>query len=320
MTNGQNKKPMIGVVLLGFGAPDSPKAVRPFLENILSDLKKTNLAVFEERVKEAEKRYQKIGGRSPLLEITQRQAQALENELNANKNRFKVYIGMRYWHPFIREAVEDIVRDKVGQVVVLSLAPHYSRVTAGASMKEFKKFLGETPSAIEAIYVGSWFDHPAYLDALAEKIKEGLAWFSKDSCSRIQVIFSAHSLPQQLIEAGDPYLDHLKATVSGVLERLGRINWQLAFQSKGRQGKWLGPEVGDVLRKLTREGQREVLVVPLSFVSDNVETLYDLDVALKDQAESLGIKTFRRAGLLNDSPRLIEAFAQIILEKVSLKQ
>lgn len=320
MLDGEVEESMIGVVLLGFGAPDSLQAVRPFLENVLSDLKRKNPTAFEQRAGKAEERYREIGGFSPLLEITRRQAQALESKLNTNEGRFKVYIGMRHWHPFIKDAVKDIVRDKPTEVVVLSLAPHYSRITTGASVEDFRKALTETHADIKATYIESWFDHPTYLDALVERVKEGLAQFPQDSRPKVQVIFSAHNLPQRLIETGDLYLDHLQATISGVLERLGRISWRLVFQSRGEQGKWLEPEIGEVLKRLAQEGHDRILVVPLSFISDNIETLYDIDIVARGQAESAGITIFKRAPLLNDSPQLIEAFFQMVLGKAYLKE
>lgn len=323
MSNVECRGPKIGVLLLGFGAPDNLEAVEPFLHNILSGRGKISPLDFKRRLEKVVQHYREIGGRSPLLDITREQAQALEKRLNVGDRGFKVYIAMRHWHPYIRDTVEDIIGDGIKRMVVLSLSPQYTRMTTGSNIEELKGVLSDLKADLKAdlevTYIESWHDSPFYLDALAEKVEEGLAWFPEECSGKVQVIFSAHSLPKGLIECGDPYLEHLKATVAGVLERIGPVPWHLAFQSRGGPGEWLEPEIDSVLDRLAREGNREVLIVPISFISDNVEILYDIDIELRRRAESRGITKFHRALLLNASSKLIEALAQIVLEHLSKK-
>ncbi len=319
MSKVESRGPKIGVLLLGFGAPDSLEAVEPFLYNILSCRGEISPLDFKRRLEKVIQRYREIGGRSPLLDITKEQAQAIEKRLNMGDRGFKVYIAMRHWHPYIRNTVKDIIGDGIKRVVVLSLSPQYTRVTTGSNIEELKRVLSDLKADLEVTYIESWHDSPFYLDALAEKVEEGLAQFPRERREKVQVIFSAHSLPRRLIECGDPYLEHLKATIAGVLERIGPIPWHLAFQSRGDRGEWLEPEIDSILDRLAKEGNHEILVVPISFISDNVEILYDIDIELHKRAESKGITKFHRAPSLNASPRFIEALTQIVLEHLSKK-
>lgn len=306
----------IGVVLLGFGAPDSAEGVYPFLENVLFSLKESNRSAFEARAKAALLRYEKIGGCSPLLEITRKQAELLKERLDLMGLEAEVYIAMRFWHPFIQETLEKARADEVQKFIVLSLSPQYTRTTVGACIKEFKEQFKALEMTQPAIFIENWATNPAYLDAVALKVSEGLDKFPQDQREKAELLFTAHSLPKKEIDLGDPYLAHMKATLHGILSRIGPRPWQLAFQS-GRKNSpdWLGPEAGTVLQELAHEGKTSVLVVPLSFISDNIETLYDIDIELSRKAELLGI-TLLRSSCLNDAPQLIEAFCRLILENV----
>lgn len=313
MEQGENtiseSKETIGVLLLGFGGPDSLKAVEPFLENLFSDPERA-----KQRAQSVIERYKQIGGNSPLLKITRKQAQALEERLNEGGGDFKVFIGMRYWHPFIEEAVQEIFREGINRIIALSLSPHYARTTTGSSFKELKRVLANLKADLEVTYVNSWYDHPAYLDALAEKIEAGLSQFSEEQRKKVQLIFTAHSLPKAFVETGDPYLNQLKATIAGVLKRISPVSWRLSFQSRTGPGEWLEPETNFVLDELAKKGYHEVLMVPISFISDHVEILYDIDIVYRKQAQSKGITAFRRTESLNASPKFIEALAQIVRE------
>lgn len=311
-------KKTIGVLLLGFGGPDSLEAVQPFLYNLFLEREGQTRArlIAERRSKEVAERYKKIGGRSPLLDITKEQAQSLERRLNVGDGPFKVYIAMRYWHPFIEETIRDILRDGIKRIVALSLSPHFTRMTTGSIFKKLKEVLANLTTDLKITYIDSWYNHQAYINALVEKIEEGISQFPNEHRNKVQVIFSAHSVPKEFIEGGDPYLEQLKATIAGVLKRIGLISWHLAFQSRSGPVAWLEPETDFVLDKLAKEGHRDVLIVPISFVSDHVETLYDIDIIYRQQAESKGI-TFRRTPSLNASPKFIEALAQIVREHLS---
>lgn len=303
-------KEMVAVLLLGFGGPDSLEAVEPFLENLFSD---PELA--KKRAESVIERYRQIGGRSPLLEITRMQAQALERRLNEGGGAFKVFIGMRYWHPFIEEAVQEILGEGINRIIALSLSPHYARTTTGSSFKELRRILAGLRADLEVTYVDSWYDHPAYLDAWAEKIEAGFAQFSEEQRGKVQLIFTAHSLPKAFIESGDAYLKQLKATIAGVIKRIGQVSWHLSFQSRTGPGEWLEPETDFVLDELAKKGYHEVLMVPISFISDHVEILYDIDIVYRKHAQSIGITAFRRTESLNASPKFIEALAQIVKDR-----
>ncbi len=307
---------MTGVVLCNMGGPDSLQAVRPFLENLFSDpeilrfplsgILQQPLArwISRKRAPRVAERYRRIGGRSPIGEITRAQADALASALGPD---WTVTVAMRYWHPRAREAAAELRCRGATRIVVLPLYPQYSRATTGSSLADLDAGLaaaglGDLPTRV----VRSWHDHPAYLDALAEAVAEGLRGFDGAT-----VLFSAHSLPVKLIERGDPYLDQVRATVAGVVERLGNPSHRLAFQSRTGPVRWLGPGVEETLEALAAEGLRRILVVPVSFVSDHIETLYEIDVEYADLARTLGIREFRRCPALNTRPSFVRALARI---------
>ncbi|MFZ3063114.1 MAG: ferrochelatase [Actinomycetota bacterium] len=300
---------MIGVLLLGFGGPDSLEAVEPFLRNLTG--RKISPAQLEKTIE----RYKLIGGRSPLLDITRKQAEVLEKYLNADDGNFKVYIGMRYWHPFIKDTLEAMVRDGVSRIIALSLSPFESRTTTGAYFAEVERALSELGVNLGVTYVSGWYNHPLYIDAVGEKVEEGLAWFG-GSRGEVQIIFSVHSLPQKFIEEGDPYVEQVEQTVRDVVRVVEPVSWHLAFQSRGGgPGEWLEPEVNSVLEDLVRKEYKKVLLVPIGFVSDHIETLYDIDIVYRKKAESLGM-TFHRSESLNASPKFVDALTQIVVDNL----
>ncbi|GAW90920.1 ferrochelatase [Calderihabitans maritimus] len=308
MVTGGN---LTGILLMAFGAPDSPEAVEPFLRKLLG-----NRPLPEPVLAKIKERYNLIGGKSPLLEITQTQAFKLEEKLKQRGKSCRVYTGMCYWHPFIEEALAQMVEDGINRVLALSLSPHYSRVSTGAYLRQLEAALDRYGGSLQVTRAGDWYDHPLYIQALAEKVGEGLRQFPEDVRAEVPLVFSAHSVPLEHIEGGDPYLEQVEKTASALAETLGEVQWQLAFQSKGAgKGRWLEPEVEKVLEQLRDQGKKNVLLVPLSFVSDHVETLYDMDIALKEYARSLGLN-FVRCSTLNDSPAFIEALVQIIEQKL----
>jgi ferrochelatase len=332
----QSGNETIGIVLLNLGGPDSLKAVRPFLYNLFSDRNIIRLGpsfmqkplaslISTFRSKKTEKLYSLIGGKSPIVDITTTQAKALEEELKSkiqnlnSKITFKVYVAMRYWHPLIEEVIPDIYNNGIRKIVVLTLYPHYSVTTTGSSLLKLKEFLKDYP--LETSYISQWFNHPLYIEALVDLIREGIESFHikseiKNPKSKIDihVLFSAHSLPQEFIDRGDPYVDHIKGTISEITKLLPVI-WHLSYQSKTGPVKWLEPSTEDKLEELAREGARNVLVVPISFVSDHIETLYEIDILYQNMAQELGI-TLKRVNSLNIHPVFVKALADMVMQNV----
>jgi ferrochelatase len=272
--------------------------------------------------------YSLIGGKSPILDITTAQAKALEDTLRSevrgqkSEVSFKVYIGMRYWHPFIEEVVPDIYKNGIRRIVALALYPHYSVTTTGSSVLKLKEVLKDYP--LETSYISEWFNHPLYIEALVDLIKEGMELFTPSLTlpprggggggRDIHILFSAHSLPQEFIDRGDPYVNHIQGTISEIMKLLP-VTWHLSYQSKTGPVKWLEPSTEDKLRELARDGARNILVVPISFVSDHIETLYEIDILYKNMAQELGI-TMKRVNSLNIHPAFITALADMIIQNV----
>ncbi|MEW6662119.1 MAG: ferrochelatase [Bacillota bacterium] len=305
-----------GVLLLGFGGPGGPEEVKPFMAKLMG-----GRTPGPDLVARVWSRYQAIGGSSPLLEITLAQAAALEKNLEAEKNQandqWKVYVGMGYWRPWIRDAVARMKKDGIKKGVAISLAPFYSRVSTGAYVRELDLALQEFQSP-EIKLCRQWHLNPLYIKALANRVKESLRGISPQVAREIPVVFTAHSLPLNHIGAGDPYVKQARETMTAVSRQLDSQPAYLAFQSKGgSSGPWLEPEVQSVLLDLSREGYRLVVVLPFGFVSDHVETLYDLDIELKQYAQSLGLELVR-APALNDAPEFISALAEIAREDYNL--
>jgi len=338
----------IGVILLNLGGPDSLQAVRPFLYNLFSDRNIIRLGpsflqkplaylISTFRSKKTERMYSLIGGKSPLLDITTAQARALEDSINfefRNSNfkfSFKVYIGMRYWYPFIEEVIPNMYKKGIRRIIALSLYPHYSVTTTGSSVLKMKEVLKGYP--IEVSYISQWFNHPVYIEALVDLIKEGMELFMVDEHitppespplvkggvggvsgvkGDIHVLFSAHSIPQKFVEQGDPYVDHIQGTISKIT-KLFPITWHLSYQSKTGPVKWLEPSTEDKLKELAGKGVRNIFMVPISFVSDHIETLYEMDILYKKMAQDLGI-TLKRMNSLNTYPVFIKALSNMVTQ------
>lgn len=299
-------------MLMAFGGPDSLESVEPFMEKLMKGRKPT-----PEILARAKDKYKLIGGKSPLPEITKRQAGALEARLNEDSDgqiKFKTYIGMRYWHPFIEDTIEKMASDGIKEACAISMSPHHSKVSTGAYAEEIKRVVSEKKLDIDIKMVEGMHDHPIFIDAVAEKVKSALDRFPQEKRAGVQVVFSAHSLPVSYIESGDPYVDEINETIEAVLEKLGPVSWHLAYQSKGNiPGAWLGPMLEEVFQKLVEDGHMEVLVVPIGFAADHVETLWDLDIFHKKQAEDLGMH-YERSEALNDSPKFMEALSMMVKE------
>jgi len=311
----------IAVLLLNLGGPDSLEAVRPFLFNLFSDREIIRLGpsfmqkplaylISTLRHKKTEGYYRLIGGKSPIFDITTAQAKALEEGLNDSRS-FKVFIGMRYWHPLIEATVSEIFHQGIKRVIALGLYPHYSIATTGSSFSKMEEVVSRFPMEVSTI--SSWHDHPLYIGALVEKIQRGMEFFySREGVSKdnVHVLFSAHSLPKKFIEEGDPYVEHIRGTINEITKRL-EIQWDLSYQSKSGPVEWLEPSTDEMIRELAGRGVKNLLVVPVSFVSDHIETLYEIDILYKNMAKSLGMR-LERTESLNTSPLFISALAEIV--------
>jgi protoporphyrin/coproporphyrin ferrochelatase len=310
----------VGVVLFQLGGPDTLEAIEPFLFNLFCDpdiidfpfarIGRKPLAklISSTRARKVQHHYATIGGGSPIRRFTEQQARALQLELRQSGMDAHCFVAMRYWHPFTAEAVEQLRAANCDEVVLLPLYPHYSRTTTGSSLNEWKRrFRGDLPvKSIETFY-----RHELYLEAVTEKIEEGLARFADPQ--RPEIVFSAHSVPVAVIEKGDPYQRQIEETVELLMQRGGWPNrYRLCYQSKVGASKWLQPSLHAALRDLAAEKCREVCIVPISFVSDHVETLGEIDHEAREEAAHLGIEKFEMTSGLNDSPTFIAALADLV--------
>ena len=299
---------MKALFLLAFGGPRSIDEVEFLLVRLFRGRKPSSEQV--ERVKE---RYRLIGGFSPLPEITLRQARGLEKKLNSKGSAFKSYVGMRYGHPLIEETLKEILRDGITEIVALPMAPFQSRASTGAYMEEVNRVRKNLDKEVSLSFAIGWHLHPLFIEAVRERIKEGLKEFDEEERKKVHLLFTAHSLPKSIVEK-DPYAKEIGASIQGVLEKLEPFPWHLAYQSKGGGlEEWVGPDVESVLGELSKEKIREVLIVPIGFVSDHIEILYDIDILYQDKAKLLGMR-LKRTPSLNFSKRFIEALATIVEE------
>ncbi len=312
----------IGVVLFQLGGPDSLDAIEPFLYNLFCDpdiidfpfarIARQPLArlISTTRSRQVRDHYAEIGGRSPILEYTRRQAQALEHDLRRDFDA-RVVVAMRYWHPFTQEAIHELEAHAPEQVVLLPLYPQYSRTTTGSSLNEWNRRFQPNGWNPHISAVSEFHEDSGYIETLVESIQESLAGF--DDPADVDMVFSAHSVPVAVIESGDPYQRHIERTVDLVWNR---GQWparrHLCYQSKVGASKWLQPSMHATIKRLAEQGSRHVLVVPVSFVSDHVETLHEIDIEHRAQARGLGIHDFRMVPGLNDAPRFISVLARLV--------
>ena len=311
----------VGVVLFQLGGPDTLEAIEPFLFNLFCDpeiidfpfarIGRRPLArlISSTRAKKVQHHYAAIGGGSPIRRFTQQQARALQTNLNQSGVDARCFVAMRYWHPFTAEAVALLREAKCDEVVLLPLYPQYSGTTTGSSLNEWRRlFADDLPTAC----VENFYRHELYLAALVEKIQEALARFPDPG--RAEIVFSAHSVPQSVIDKGDPYQRQIEETVALLMQRGGWRNpHRLCYQSKVGASKWLQPSLHTTLRDLAAAGRREVCVVPVAFVSDHVETLGEIDHEARKEAAGLGIRQFEMTAGLNDSPIFIAALANLVM-------
>lgn len=321
MTSTFNKK--IAVVLLNMGGPDSLDAVEPFLCNLFSDRDIIRLPcpaflqpyiakiIASKRAPKSRKYYEMIGGKTPLTGITERQGEKLAEVLSQAGVPAECFVAMRYWHPFASEAVKSVQLKGIKRVVALSLYPHYSQVTGGSSIKDLCAAIEKENADFELTIIDRFYDKPAYIACLQSRIENALTQFTEEEQKRLQIVFSAHSVPQKLIAGGDPYLDYTTTTFRLVTEKFKTYPCYLAFQSRAGPVKWLEPDTAELLDQLMQSGKKEFLMVPVSFVSDHVETLYEIDILYRSQVEKQGGKLVRIESL-NDADDFIEMLAGLV--------
>jgi ferrochelatase len=298
----------IAILLMAMGGPDSLENVEPYLKNV-----RGGRPTSPELVEEIRQRYRVTGGKSPVLGITREVARALEHRLNAGgETRYRCYVGLRHWHPFIKEAYAELLEDFPERIIGFCMAPQYSSLSIGAYMKKVEEARAELASETPISFVTSWHRHPLLIAAIVDNIRRALQAFPAEVRSRVPILFTAHSLPERVVAMKDPYPDEVKATAQAVCEQLGSQPTRFAYQSQGRSAeKWLGPAVEETLSDLAQEGHRHVLVAPIGFVCDHVETLYDIDIELRQLARTKGMQ-LERIPMLNASAPLIDIVTSVV--------
>src|SRR6185369_731566 len=305
------------VLLLQMGGPDSIDAVEPFLLNLFSDREIIKIGpawlqpviarlIVKRRARHVEENYRLVGGRSPLRKLTEEQAANLEKELG---DGYRCFVAMRYWRPSTIEALAEIKKAGISAITAVSLYPHYSKATTGSSIKELKRVLAEAKVDFTVQYIDSFYSNPLYIEAIQDRIREGLSQFHP--LADVELLFSAHSLPVSFIQEGDPYLEQIQESVKLVMKSFD-LPHHLSFQSKAGPVKWLEPSTDEMLQSLAQSGSKNILVVPLSFVSDHIETLHEIDIEYAKKAWELGIARFERVPSLNSSPKFISCLADLV--------
>jgi protoporphyrin/coproporphyrin ferrochelatase len=320
----------VGVLLLNLGGPEKLEDVRPFLFNLFSDPEIIRLPfpwlqkplawfIATSREKKSQENYKHIGGGSPLRRITDEQAVALQGKLLEKGLDVKMYVGMRYWHPFTEEAIAQIKRDGITRLVILPLYPQFSISTSGSSFRLLEQIWQADPSLQEIDYtvIQSWYDRAGYLRAMADLIAQELD--QTPNPEKVHIFFSAHGVPQSYVEeAGDPYQQEIEDCTRKIIETLKRSNEHtLAYQSRVGPVEWLKPYTEDAIPELAKQGVNDLLVVPISFVSEHIETLQEIDMEYRELAEESGIHNFYRVPALNTHPVFIEDLADLVIESLN---
>ena len=321
------------ILLFNLGGPDDLASVEPFLVNLFSDREIIELpagaalqpvfarVIAKLRGPSVRRNYARIGGGSPQLRLTREQAKALEQRLNGDcGNAFRVFLAMRYSRPTCEDALAAIAAAGITRIVTLTLFPHYSKATTGSSRREFDRTLARVAwgNRFEITHIDRFPADPRYIEAMAETVARAWMRIPAERRSDAVLLFSAHGLPQKFIDEGDPYVDEIQATRASILDRL-KFNGRevLAYQSRTGPVKWIGPGTEQMLERLGHDGVKDVLVVPLSFVSDHIETLYEVDLLFAETAQKAGITGYWRTDALNSSPLFIEALAGLVEDHVS---
>ncbi|MEH2464636.1 ferrochelatase [Nostoc sp.] len=317
----------VGVLLLNLGGPDKLEDVGPFLYNLFSDPEIIRLPfrwlqkplawfIASRRLKTSQENYKQIGGGSPLRRITEAQGEALKEQLGYLGQEADIYVGMRYWHPYTEEAIAQLTQDNIENLVILPLYPQFSISTSGSSFRLLEKLWQEDPKLqrIDYTVIPSWYKQPGYLQAMAELIAQELDQFPNPD--DVHIFFSAHGVPKSYVEeAGDPYQQEIEECTALMMQTLNRPNVHtLAYQSRVGPVEWLQPYTEDALKELGAQGVKDLVVVPISFVSEHIETLQEIDIEYREVAEESGIHNFRRVPAPNTHPVFINALADLVID------
>jgi ferrochelatase len=315
------------VVLFNLGGPDSLEAIKPFLFNLFSDRDIFKIPVGQKifakimsvfRAPSVKEKYKRIGGKSPINDWTQLQQSMLQQELQKLVPGIEVYAAMRYWHPTIRDIADKVTQKSFDKVVLLPLYPHYSITTTGSSFNEWKRvYKGE---AEKLIYVYDYFDNQRYINALNERIDETILRFPENVRDDIQLLFSAHGLPESIAKQGDPYPKQIDKTVACVMKaRNFSHGYHLCFQSKVGPAKWLKPSTDEMIRGLAAKRKKQLLVIPISFVSDHIETLFELDIEYRMVADEANIENYMVMKGLNNSKTFVAALKELAVQALQIQ-
>ncbi len=330
MTGTMKSDSPLGVVLLQLGGPDSLEHVEPFLYNLFNDpdiidlplafLFRRGLArlISRRRAPKVQEYYRRIGGKSPILKLTRRQARALERELSDSLNA-RVYVAMRYWHPMTEEVVHQLHHDGIRRVLLLPLYPHFSRTTTGSSVNEWNRVVArQDMNGLEFDVVNDYCEHPLYIRSLVRNITIALRRVPQLDRHKVHLVFSAHGTPVKLVQSGDPYQRQIIKTYEAVLAE-GRFGLEhhLCYQSKVGPERWLEPSLETTIKELAGRKVSHVLVIPIAFVSDHSETLWEINIQIREEAKKLGIRYYDMSPALNTNPLFIQALADLVQRKVT---
>ncbi|MEW6701414.1 MAG: ferrochelatase [Bacteroidota bacterium] len=314
----------IAVVLFNLGGPDSIEAIEPFLYNLFSDPDIFNLPfgqklfariISKRRAPKVAEEYKLIGGKSPINMWTEKQRTMLEENLRKDFQSLDVYTAMRYWNPLTTETILKVKNQNYDKIILLPLYPHYSITTTGSSFNEWKRHYEGDNSKL--IFVNDYYLNENYIAAINQRIDEAILRFPEQVRSEIQIVFSAHGTPVSLVKKGDPYSTQIKETVEAVMRaRHHSHNYHLCFQSKVGPMKWLEPATDTMIEELATHNKKNLLIVPISFVSDHIETLFELDIEYRHIANKCGIENYIVMKGLNDSELFIEALAEIVKQQM----
>ncbi len=309
---GPGRKDLVALLVMAYGTPQSLDQVEPYYTHIRHGRPPT-----PELLQELIDRYKAIGGKSPLHEITEEQARRVAAVVAERLGRpVEPFVGYLHIAPFIAEAVERLVAARPQEAVGLVLAPQYSAASVALYHRAAQEALARHPGAPAVHFIDHFHSHPGFIAALARRVEQALAELPAGLREGAVVIFTAHSIPQPVVDRGDPYPRHVEETAAKVAAAAGLSRWRVAYQSAGRTADpWLGPDVTEVIRRLPGEGARAVVVCPAGFVADHLEVLYDLDIEARQVAEEVGL-AFARTPSLNADADFIEVLADLVLDRL----
>ena len=300
-------KKVNAILLMAYGSPTTLNDVEAYYTDIRRGRPPT-----PELLEALKNRYIAIGGKTNLFDITLQQAKGLEQ-----RSGLKTYVGMKHWHPYIRETIGEIANSGAREIVALGLAPHYSAMSIGDYIARVEKAIAEVDPGLHVTFVKGWGDDPQFIKSVCQRVEVTRSEFSAPAWDVTEVIFTAHSLPTDILKADDPYVDELKETARLVADQLHLPHWRLAFQSAGRTAHtWIGPDILEVLPTIKDTGRRQVLIAPVGFTADHLEILYDLDIEAADRAKQLDLE-FKRIPSANATSAFIDALAHVIEPYVS---